>query len=87
MSRDFKLPKDEAERLINCFKLDVEQKNQIFQELKEFPLHTSIRKFIKEVSKRTELSEGLLQNFFWRSFDMYTLFLEHGEPFKKFDHQ
>jgi len=84
MSRDFKLPKDVAERLLDIFKLDVEQKNQIFQELKEFPLQTSIRKFIKEVSKRTELSEGLLQNFFWRSFDIYSLFLENGEPFNQF---
>ena len=84
MSRDFKIPKEVAERLLDIFKLDVEQKNQIFQEFNEFPLQTSIRKFIKKVSKKTEISEGLLQNFFWRSFDMYTLFLENGEPFKEF---
>ena len=84
MSRDFKIPRDVAERLLDIFKLDVEQKNQIYQEFDEFPLQTSIRKFIKKVSKKTEISEGLLQNFFWRSFDMYTVFLENGEPFTEF---
>ncbi len=84
MSRDFKLPKEDAERLLNIFKLDVEQKNQIFQEFNKFPLQTSIRKFIKKVSERTELSETLLQNFFWRSFDIYALFLENSEPLTEF---
>ncbi len=63
MSRDPKIPKDEAERLLEIFKLDIKQKNQIFQEFKKFPLQTSIRKFIKKFSKRTEFPAGLLQNF------------------------
>ena len=84
MSKDFKIPKEVAERLIDFFKLDIEQRNQIIQEFNKFPLQTSIRKFIKEASKRTELSERLLQNFFWNSFDMYELFLENSEPFIEF---
>ena len=84
MSRDFKIPRDVAERLIEIFKLDIEQKNQIIQEFNKFPLQTSIRKFIKKVSERTELSETLLQNFFWRSFDIYALFLENSEPLTEF---
>jgi glyoxylase-like metal-dependent hydrolase (beta-lactamase superfamily II) len=84
MSRDLTFPRDKAERLINIYKLEANQKSLIFQEFNKFTLQTSVRQFIKKTSKRTELSEDLLQNFFWFSFDAYVLFLENGEPFNDF---
>ena len=84
MSRDLTIRRKEAERLINIYKLDVNQKNLIFQEFNKFTPQTSIRQFIKEISKRTELSEDLLQNFFWFSFDSYVAFFENGESFNEF---
>ncbi len=84
MSRDLKIPRDEAERLINIYKLDADQKNLIIQEFNNFTPQTSVRQFIKKTSKRTTLSEDLLQNFFWFSFDAYVLFLEYGESFHEF---
>lgn len=84
MSRDLKIPKEEAERLINIYKLDIAKRKLIFQEFTKFKPQTSVRRFIKEVSKRTELPEDLLQNFFWFSFDSYIVFLESGEPFNEF---
>ena len=84
MSRDLTIPRKEAERLINIYKLDVNQKNLIFQEFKNFTPQTSIRQFIKGISKRTELSEDLLQHFFWFSYDSYVSFSENGEPIKEF---
>ena len=84
MSTDFAIDRDQAERLINLYKLDVEQKNLIFQEFNKFKPQTSVRQFIKEVSKRIELPEDLLQNFFWFSYDFYILLFESGEPFDEF---
>ncbi|MHA2392196.1 MAG: MBL fold metallo-hydrolase [Promethearchaeota archaeon] len=84
MSDDLKIPKDAPERLINNYKLYVEKKNLILQEFAKFEPQTSVRKFIKEVSKRIELPVELLQNFFWYSFDTYVIFLESGEPFNSF---
>ncbi len=84
MSRDLAILRAQAERLININKLDVAQKNLIFQEFNKFKPQTSVRRFIKEVSKRTEFQEDLLQNFFWFSFDSYVTFLESGEPFNEF---
>jgi glyoxylase-like metal-dependent hydrolase (beta-lactamase superfamily II) len=84
MSRDLKIPKEQVERLINIYKLDIATRNLIFQEFNKFKPQTSVRQFIKEVSKRTELPEDLLQNFFWFSFDSYIAFLESGEPFREF---
>ncbi|MHA2050769.1 MAG: MBL fold metallo-hydrolase [Promethearchaeota archaeon] len=84
MSEDLRIPRNQAERLINIYKLDINQKNLIFQEFKNFILQTSVRYFIKDISKRTEFPEDLLQNFFWFSFDSYVTFLESDEPFKDF---
>jgi len=84
MSRDLTIPRNKAERLITIYKLDANKKNLIFQEFKKFTPQTSVRQFIKEVSKRTELSEDVLQMVFWFSFDTYTLFLESGESFNDF---
>jgi len=84
MSRDLTIPRNQVERLINIYKLDANQKNLIFQEFDNFIPQTSVRQFIKEVSKRTEFPEDLLQNFFWFSFDSYVTFLESGEPFTEF---
>ncbi len=84
MNRDFKIPKERAKRLIDIYKLDVKQKNLIFQEFNKFIPQTSVRHFIKKVSKNSELSEGILQNFFWFSVDLYELFLENGEKFNEF---
>ena len=84
MSRDLTIPRNKAERLITIYKLDANKKNLIFQEFKKFTPQTSVRQFIKEVSKRTELSEDVLQIVFWFSFDTYTLFLESGESFNDF---
>ena len=84
MSRDLKIPRIQAERLINIYKLDTNQKNLIFQEFTNFIPQTSVRQFIKEVSKRTEFPEDLLQDFFWFSFDSYVAFLESDEPFNEF---
>jgi hypothetical protein len=64
MSRDFKIPIYAAERLVDIFNLAAEQKSQIFHEFKKFKPPTSVRKFIKEISNRTELSVDLLQFFF-----------------------
>jgi len=83
MSRDLKIPREQVERLINIYKLDEAQKNQIFQEFNKFTPQTSVRHFIKEISARTELPEDVLQNFFWFSFDTYVVFLENGEPFSE----
>ena len=84
MSRDLKIPRNQAERLINIYNLDTNQKNLIFQEFTNFIPQTSVRQFIKEVSKRTEFPEEMLQNFFWFSFDSYVTFLESDEPFNEF---
>lgn len=84
MSRDFKIPIWVAERLIEIFNLAAEQKNQIFLEFKKFKPPFSVRKFIKEVSKTTELPEELLQNFFWLSSDMYAISLETDQPFHEY---
>ncbi len=84
MSRDFKIPKEILGRLIDLFNLDTEQKDQIFQEFNKFKLQTSVRKFIKEVSKRTKISEENLQFFFWISSDIYAISLENAESFKKY---
>jgi glyoxylase-like metal-dependent hydrolase (beta-lactamase superfamily II) len=84
MSRDFKIPEWVAARLIEIFNLATEQKNQIFQEFKKFIPPTSVRKYIKEVSKRTELPEDLLQSFFWLSSDIYAISLEVDEPFSEY---
>ena len=84
MSRDLTISRNQFERLINLNKLDANQKNLIFQEFNKFTPQTSVRQFIKEVSKRTELSEVILQKFFWFSYDLYVLFLENGESFNYF---
>jgi len=84
MSRDLTIQRNGAERLIKIYKLDANQKNLIFHEFNKFTPQTSVRQFIKDVSKRTELSVDLLQNFFWSSFDAYVLFLESSEPFNEF---
>ncbi len=84
MSKDLAIPRNQVERLLNIYKLDEGQKNLIFQEFTKFKPQTSIRQFIKDLSKRIELPEDLLQNFFWFSFDTYEVFLESGEPFNKF---
>ncbi|MHA2181583.1 MAG: MBL fold metallo-hydrolase [Promethearchaeota archaeon] len=84
MSRDLTIPRNQAEKLIDIYKLDTNQKNLIFQEFMNFVPQTSVRQFIKEVSKRTEFPEELLQNFFWFSFDSYVTLLESGEPFTEF---
>ena len=84
MSRYLTIPRNQAERLINIYNLDANQKNFIFQEFNNFTPQTSVRKFIKDVSKRTEFPEDLLQNFFWFSFDSYVSFLESGETFNEF---
>jgi len=84
MSKDLKIPRIQAERLINIYNLDTNQKNLIFQEFTNFIPQTSVRQFIKEVSKRTEFPEEMLQNFFWFSFDSYVTFLESDEPFNEF---
>jgi glyoxylase-like metal-dependent hydrolase (beta-lactamase superfamily II) len=84
MSRDLKIRRYDAERLIDIYKLDTEKKNLIIQEFKKFVLQSSVRQFIKKTSKRLELSEKLLQKFFWFSFDAYVLFLEVGESFNEF---
>jgi len=84
MSRDFKIPIWGVERLIDIFNLANEQKTQIFDEFKKFKPPTSVRKFIKEVSKRTELKEELLQSFFWLSSDIYVNFLEYDAPFNQY---
>ncbi len=84
MSRDLTISRNQFERLINLNKLDANQKNLIFQEFNKFIPQTSVRQFIKEVSKRTELSEVILQNFFWFSYDLHVLFLENGESFNNF---
>ncbi|MCK4284698.1 MAG: MBL fold metallo-hydrolase [Candidatus Lokiarchaeota archaeon] len=83
MSRDLTIQRNQVERLINIYKLDANQKNLIFQEFNNFIPQTSVRHFIKEVSKRTEFPEDLLQNFFWFSFDTYVVFLENGETFNE----
>ena len=84
MSDDLKIPRDAPERLINNYKLYVEKKNLIFQEFSKFEPHTSVRKFIKDVFKRFELPEELIQNFFWYSFDTYVISLESGMSFNNF---
>ena len=84
MSRDFKITKERAKRLIDIYKLDVKQRNLIFQEFNKFTPQTSVRRFIKKVSKKNELSEDILQNFFWFSVDSYELFLENAEDFNNF---
>ncbi|MHA1986983.1 MAG: MBL fold metallo-hydrolase [Promethearchaeota archaeon] len=84
MSRDFKIPKEVLGRLIDLFNLDTEQKNQIFQEFNKFKPQTSGRKYIKEVSKRTKISEDTLQFFFWISSDIYAISLESAESFKEY---
>ena len=84
MSRDFKIPEEALGRLIDLFNLDTVQKNQIFQEFSKFKPQTSARKFIKEVSKRIEISEHDLQFFFWISSDIYAISLENAESFKKY---
>lgn len=84
MSRDLTISRNQFKRLINLNKLDANQKNLIFQEFNRFTPQTSVRQFIKEVSKRTELSEVILQKFFWFSYDLYVLFLENGESFNYF---
>jgi len=84
MSRAPVFPRREAEKLINIFKLDVNQKNQIFQEFKKFVPQSSVRQFIKDSSKRIELSVDILQNFFWSSYDAHVVFLESREPFNEF---
>ncbi|MHA2283714.1 MAG: MBL fold metallo-hydrolase, partial [Promethearchaeota archaeon] len=84
MSRDFKIPKEVLGRLIDLFNLDTEQKNQIFQEFKKFKPQTSARKYIKEVSKRTEISGDNLRFFFWISSDIYAISLENAKSFKEY---
>ncbi|MHA2184834.1 MAG: MBL fold metallo-hydrolase [Promethearchaeota archaeon] len=84
MSEDLRIPRNQAERLINIYKLDTDQKNLIFKEFKNFIPQTSVRQFIKDISKRTEFSEDLVQNFFWFSFDSYVTFLESEESFNEF---
>ena len=84
MSEDLKIPRNQVERLLNIYNLEEEQKNQIFQEFTNFIPQTSVRQFIKELSKRTTFPVDLLQSFFWFSFDSYVVFLENGEPFNKF---
>jgi len=84
MSNDFKIPREVFGRLIDIFNLNVEQRNQIFQEFNKFKLQTSIRKFIKEMSKRIEISEDILHFFFWISSDIYALSLEYDKSFKNF---
>ncbi|MHA2474987.1 MAG: MBL fold metallo-hydrolase, partial [Promethearchaeota archaeon] len=79
-----RIPRNQAERLINIYKLDTDQKNLIFKEFKNFIPQTSVRQFIKDISKRTEFSEDLVQNFFWFSFDSYVTFLESEESFNEF---
>ncbi|MFX1457222.1 MAG: MBL fold metallo-hydrolase [Promethearchaeota archaeon] len=84
MSQDFKIPLWGAERLIDIYNLDTEQKNQIFHEFEKFKPPASVRKFIKEITKRTEFPEDLLQNFFWLSSDLYAAFLEYNTPFSEY---
>ncbi|MFW9867435.1 MAG: MBL fold metallo-hydrolase [Candidatus Thorarchaeota archaeon] len=83
MSRDLKIPRQDVERLLTIYKLEETQKNLIIQEFKKFQPQTSIRRFIKEVSKRTDLPKDLLQNFFWFSRDTYVVFQESDEPFNE----
>ncbi|MFX1532045.1 MAG: MBL fold metallo-hydrolase [Promethearchaeota archaeon] len=84
MSRDLKILRQDIERLINIYELEEKQKELIIQEFNKFQPQTSIRRFIKEASKRTELPEDMLQNFFWFSHDLYVSFQESDEPFKKY---
>jgi glyoxylase-like metal-dependent hydrolase (beta-lactamase superfamily II) len=83
MSRDLEISRINAERLIKIYKLDVAQKNLIYQEFTKFKPQTSVKQFIKELSKRTELPEEVIQNFFWFSYDSYVGFLESDEPFNE----
>jgi len=82
--KDFKFEKWFIENLIKVYKIDLEKKNFIFQEFKRFIPQTSVRQFIKEMSRRIEVSEELLQFFFWGSCDSYTLYLEYDDSFDNF---
>ncbi|MFW9880507.1 MAG: MBL fold metallo-hydrolase, partial [Candidatus Thorarchaeota archaeon] len=83
MSRDLKILKQNVERLLNIYKLEETQKNLIIQEFSKFQPQTSIKRFIKEASRRIELPEDKLQNFFWFSYDSYVSFQESNAPFNE----
>ena len=82
--KDFKFEKWFVENLIEVYNLESKQKDLIFQEFKKFIPQTSVRQFIKEMSKRIKISEELLQLFFWRSYDIHILELEYGDSFNHF---
>ncbi|MFX1489251.1 MAG: MBL fold metallo-hydrolase [Promethearchaeota archaeon] len=84
MSRDLKIPRQDVERLLTIYKLKETQKNLIIQEFRKFQPQTSIRRFIKETSKRTDLPKDLLQNFFWFSHDTYVDFQETDGLFNEY---
>lgn len=84
MRREIKIPKEDVEIIIEIFNLDLEKKKIIFQEFIKFTPQTSIRKFIKQASKRTKIPEEIIQYFFWLSYDIHTYFLEYGESFNNF---
>ncbi|MFX0083856.1 MAG: MBL fold metallo-hydrolase [Candidatus Hodarchaeota archaeon] len=84
MRREIRIPKYQLENIIKVYNLDFEDKKLLFQEFNNFIPQTSVRHFIKEISKRTKFPVDLLQNFFWFSHDMYILFLENGESYSEF---
>jgi len=82
--KDLKIFREVAETFIEVYNLDLEKRDLIFQEFNKFVPQTSMRQFIKELSKRNDVSEELIRFFFWRSYDFHILHLEYGESFNKF---
>ena len=64
MSEEIKIPKESLAIIIEIFNLDIKKKNSIFQEFTKFVPQTSIRKFVKQVSKRIKIPEEKIQFFF-----------------------
>ncbi|MFX1280041.1 MAG: MBL fold metallo-hydrolase [Promethearchaeota archaeon] len=82
--KNFKLERWFIENLIEIYRLDQKKKNLIFQEFKKFVPQTSVRRFIKDLSKRIKVSEEILQLFLWRAHDCHILYLEYEDSFTNF---
>jgi glyoxylase-like metal-dependent hydrolase (beta-lactamase superfamily II) len=84
--KDLKIPREVMEKIVEFYNLDSQKKELTFQEFKKFIPQTSIRQFIRKLAKRYEISEELLQIFFWQSHNGYEVYLKYDEPFDKFFH-